>query len=424
MVLTETREVVVVGAGQAGLAVSYCLTEQGRDHVVLEEKGIAHAWRDQRWDSFCLVTPSWTVQLPGFAYEGPEPDGFMTRDETVAYLERYAASFKAPVRSGLRVTSVEQSMGGGFRVDAGECVVDARAVVVAAGSYRRPKVPPFSSHLPTGLFQIHSSQYKNPGQLPAGAVVVVGTGQSGVQIAEELHESGRRVFLSVSSCPRIPFRYRGKQIMWWGKMGGLFERTVDTLKSPAEKSACHPQASGTHGGHDINLRQFAINGVTLLGRIQSVEAGKLIMAGDLQENLRKADEFAEQLLKQLDEAVAKMGMALPEDTNRRGVGPEVPDEANPILELDLQDAGIKSVIWATGYRPDFSFIHAPVFDADGQPVQRQGVTHTPGLYFVGLEWLHKPKSGLLLGVGEDAAHIASVIASETKSASKEMEASI
>ena len=423
MALTETRDVVVVGAGQAGLAASYCLTQLGQDHVVLEEHGIAHAWRDQRWNSFCLVTPNWTVQLPGAAYEGPKPDGFMTRDEIATYLERYAASFEAPVRSGLRVTSVKQTSRGTFRVEAGECVIDARAVVVAAGSYRRPKVPPVASHLPAGLLQLHSSQYKNPGQLPDGAVVVVGSGQSGVQIAEELNESGRRVFLSVSGCPRVPFRYRGKQIMWWGKMGGLFDRTVDTLKSPAEKSACHPQASGTHGGHDINLRQFATDGVTLLGRIQSADAGKLVVAPDLKENLRKADEFAEALLKQLDEAVAKMGMTLPEDTNPRGVGPEVPDETHPILELDLKEAGITSVVWATGYTQDFSFVHLPVFDANGQPVQRQGVTNIPGLYFLGLEWLHKPKSGLLLGVGEDAAHITSVIASEPESESIHTEAS-
>jgi putative flavoprotein involved in K+ transport len=255
-------------------------------------------------------------------------------------------------------------------------------------------------------------------------VLVVGTGQSGAQIAEELHEAGRRVFLSVSHCGRVPRRYRGRDIVWWGKMGGLYERTVDQLESPAEKTACHPQTSGRRGGHDIYMRQLARDGVRLLGRVSSVADGVLTIAPDLGENLRKADEFAENVLKQLDEAVAKMGMPLPEDQNPRGIGALIPDEVDLIRELNLAKAGIATIIWATGYRADFSFVKLPVFDQSGQPVQRQGVTSVLDLYFVGLEWLHKPKSGLLLGVGEDAEHIASVIARTAKSESQEAEVPI
>jgi putative flavoprotein involved in K+ transport len=416
-------DVVIIGAGQAGLSTSFHLGQRGIEHLVLEQDRIGESWRSQRWDSFCLVTPNWTVQLPGFTYQGPDPDGFLGRDELVAYLDRYVATLTPPVRTGMRVTSVERA-DGHFTVQAGHERLECQAVVVATGSFRKPKLPPFTDALPAGVLQLHSSQYRNPQQLPDGAVLVVGTGQSGAQIIEELHEAERAVFASVSRCPRAPRRYRGKDIVWWGKMGGLYERTVDTLESPAEKTACHPQSSGRRGGHDIFLRELAKDGVRLLGRAESIQDGVVRVAADLGENLRKADEFAENVLNQLDQAVAKMGIPLPEDQNPRGVGASVADELHPVSELDLQNAGVTSIIWATGYTPDFSFVHFPVFDASGRPVQRRGATSFPGLYFVGLEWLHTPKSGLLLGVGEDAEHIATTIANAAKSESHEVEAPV
>lgn len=422
MSVRERIDVVVVGAGQAGLATSYYLSRHGIEHVVLEQARTAESWRSGRWDSFCLVTPNWAIRLPGFAYQGSNPDGFMGREDLIAHFERYVMSFSPPVRSGVAVTSVSGDGEDRFEVVAGESAYEARAVVVATGSYRRPRRPSFARELTSDLFQLHSSEYKNPEQLPDGAVLVVGTGQSGAQIAEELHESGRKLFVSVSSCPRVPRRYRGKDAMWWGKMGGLYERTVDSLKSPAEAWACHPVSSGRKGGHDIYLRRLAQEGVTLLGRIEAIDGERLALAGDLKENLRKADEFAENILRQLDEAVAKMGMPLPEDQNPRGIGPSVPHEDDPIRELDVRAAGITGVVWATGYDPDFSFVRAPLFDASGRPVQRRGVTSMPGLFFVGLEWLHTPKSGLLLGVGEDAEHIASVIIGEAESKLQKTEA--
>ena len=418
----ERIDVVVVGGGQAGLATSYYLTQQGVDHVILEQGRVAESWRSQRWDSFCLVTPNWTIQLPGFGYRGDQPDGFMGRDELVHYLDAYVWSFAPPLRTGVRVMSVDQGENDRFRVAAGDSMLEARAVVVATGSYRRPRIPALAGRLTPEILQLHSSTYKNPGQLPIGAVLVVGSGQSGVQIAEELHESGRSVFVSVSSCPRLPRRYRGRDIVWWAKTVGLFERTVDSLESPAERLACHPQGSGRRGGHDIYLRQLAREGMTLLGRVHAIDGHRLTLAADLKENLRKADEFVDKMLKQLDEAVAKMGMSLPEDENPRGVGAAVPHEDDPILGLDLRTAAITSIIWATGYEPDFRFVQVPVFDQLGQPLQRRGVTATAGLYFVGLEWLHKPKSGLLLGVGEDAEHVTSVIVETSPSTSQKLEA--
>jgi putative flavoprotein involved in K+ transport len=425
MVGTETVDVVVVGAGQAGLATSYHLTQQGVEHIILERHRVAHAWRDQRWDSFCLVTPNWTVQLPGFTYDGPDPDGYMKRNEVVTYFERYLESFHPPVRTGLNVDLLDVATSDDrLHLTAGDWTFRARSVVVATGSFQRSKSPTLAGSIAIDITQLHSIAYKNPEQLPSGAVLVVGTGQSGTQIAEELHEAGRAVFLSVGTCGRVPRRYRGKDTVWWGVQGGAFDRTVDSLQSPAEKFACHPHVSGKNGGHDINLRALARSGITLLGRLQSADVGTIRLAPDLQENLRKADEFAENILRQLDEGVGKLGLPLPEDTNPRGIGAEVDREVDPIRELNLREAGITSIVWATGYQPDFSWIHLPVFDAAGLPLQRRGITSQPNVYFVGLEWLHKPKSGLLLGVGEDAAYIASTIASRATSKSHQMEASI
>jgi putative flavoprotein involved in K+ transport len=411
----EAIDVVVIGAGQAGLATSYCLTQQGLAHVVFEENRVAESWRSRRWESFCLVTPNWTVQLPGFPYQGPDPDGFMSRDEIVTHLDAYAASCRAPVRTGTRVSSLDRAPDGDrLRVKAGETTVETTAVVVATGAYQRPRLPAAAGNLAAELFQIHSSEYSNPRQLPAGAVLVVGTGQSGAQIAEELHESGREVFLSVSSCGRVPRRYRGKDMLQWAVQLGLMDRTVDMLKSPAEKFVCHPHTSGRAGGHDIYLRNLGREGVILLGRVQSTRDGKVILAADLNENLAKADEFAENVLQQLDAAVEKLGMALPDDLNPRGIGGDVPYESRPILELDLRASGITSVVWATGYQLDFTWIRLPVLDQLGYPIQQRGVSPVAGLYFVGLEWLYKPKSGLLLGVGEDAAHVSSMIATRAQ----------
>ena len=420
--MIESVDVVIIGAGQAGLATSHELGAQGIEHVVLERARVGESWRSNRWDSFTLVTPNWTVQLPGFGYQGGDPDGFMGRDEVISHLEAYRASFSPPMRLGTSVTRVEVG-DNAFIVETERGKIQAHAVVVATGSYGKPRLPAVSSEVPDRIVQLHSSRYRNPAQLPDGAALVVGTGQSGVQIAEELHEAGRRLFVSVSGCPRLPRRYRGMDIVWWAKTLGLFERTVDTLENPAEKRACHPQGTGRRRGHDIDLRKLAREGVTLAGKVVALADLSFRIAPDLADNMRRADEFAEKTLSQLDQAVAKLPMPLPDDQNRRGLGEPVAAELNPLGELNLELAGITSIVWATGYRPDFSVVRAPVFDHAGEPLHRRGITETPGLYFVGLEWLYKPKSGLLLGVGEDAGHIASAIAARSKSRQTAKEAS-
>jgi putative flavoprotein involved in K+ transport len=404
--LSKHVETVIVGGGQAGLAVSYYLRQQGRAHTVLEQASqSAEAWRNHRWDSFTLVTPNWTVRMPGAEYQGDDPDGFMPRDQVVAYFEEYIERFRLPVRYGVRVRSVEPN-GAGYLVHTDEATVEAANVVMATGLYQQPKIPPISANLPVEVQQLHSSEYRNPAALPPGAVLVVGSAQSGAQIAEELCQSGRRVYLSVGGSGRGPRRYRGKDIVWWLDKTG-FLVTVDELPSPEAKFAASVQASGKDGGHTINLHQFARDGVVLLGRIQAVQAGKIRLAADLKNNLAKADEFEADLLAKIDAYIERTGLDVPQETL-----PELRDgyDAEVVTELDVQSAGITSAIWATGYKFDFGLVRLPVIDGDGYPIQKRGITHFPGLYFVGLPWLHTAKSGLLWGVGRDAAAIVADIA--------------
>jgi putative flavoprotein involved in K+ transport len=411
--MPEQIEAVVIGGGQAGLAISYYLAQQGRPYVVLEQAPqIAPAWRHGRWDSFTLVTPNWTVRLPGFPYQGSDPDGFMPRADVVRHLEQYAASFQAPVRCGVQVTAVDPARDGqGYRVStADDATYAAATVVVATGSFQFPKPAPFRSALPPEILQLHSSHYRNPSTLPPGAVLVVGSADSGCQIAEELHESGRRVYLCVGRAMRRPRRYRGKDSMFWAVTLGRLEQTADQLPSPSARFAANPQLSGKYGGHTINLHQFARNGVTLLGRLVGVEGHCITLAPDLQENLANADQASEDFKHGVDEFVRRTGMNVPApepdpvDEVRSDAGRHAP------ATLDLKTAGITTVIWATGYGFDYSWVHLPVCDDYGFPVQQRGVTRFPGLYFLGMNYLYNRKSGILLGVGEDAAHIAAAMA--------------
>ena len=282
--------------------------------------------------------------------------------------------------------------------------------MLATGAYTKPKLPTASAALSADFCQMHTSQYRSPQMLPPGAVLVVGTGQSGCQIAEDLHESGRQVYLSTSSCGRAPRRYRGRDGTWWLARLGFFERTVEQLPSPAAKFACNPHVSGTHGGHDINLRQFAGRGMILLGRVQAAQGKQITLAPDPEENLAKADAFAAQMMHEIDEYIKKTGMELAANGTSDEAHPAGTTPTKPLLTLDLKTAGISAVIRASGYQLDFGWVQLPVFDQAGYPVQRRGVTASPGLYFLGLHWLYKMKSGLLYGVGEDAAFIAEAIA--------------
>ena len=404
--MTEQIDTVIVGGGQGGLSTSYYLVQQGREHVILEQADkAAKAWRE-RWDSFTLITPNWTIRLPGAEYQGDAPDSFTARDEVVAYFKEYIERFELPIRYGIRVTSVEP-VETGYLVRTEEAEFKAANVVIATGMYQQPKIPPFSSNLSSEILQLHSSEYHKPEALPEGAVLVVGSAQSGCQIAEELYQSGRKVYLSVSSAARVPRRYRGKDITQWLDDLGFYDRTADQLPSPRAKFGGSIHGTGKDGGHTINLHQFARDGVVLLGHIQSVQEDRIELTPDLMESLAKADKFEEDVVKQVDEYIEKTGLDAPLETL-----PELRDgyEAEVILDLDLKSVGITTVIWATGYKFDFNIVRLPVFDEDGYPQQKRGVTEYPGLYFVGLPFLHTGKSGLLLGVGDDAAHVVSAIA--------------
>src|SRR6516165_2255658 len=404
---TQRINTVIVGGGQAGLALSYYLRQEGRKHVVIERaSAVAHAWRNQRWDSFTLVTPNFQVRMPGAEYNGNDPYGFMTLAEVVKYFDDYVERFGLPVRCEVEVFSVEKIVER-YLVRTSERDYEADNVVIATGLYQSPKIPIFSERIPSEILQIHSMGYKNPSSLPTGAVLVVGTGQSGAQIAEELYQSGRKVYLSIGSAGRVPRRYRGKDINDWFTRMGMFDTKVGELKSPQAKFAPHPQISGKNGGESLNLHQFARDGVVLLGHARDARNGQLIIAPDLKETLAKVDKVETDALKKVDDYIDRMGLNVPLENV-----PQLRDgyEQEVITELNLQASGIATVIWATGYAFDFSLVRLPVLDADGYPLQKRGVTDYNGLYFLGMPWLHSRKSGILFGVGDDAAYIAAHIA--------------
>jgi putative flavoprotein involved in K+ transport len=402
--MTERVETVVIGGGQAGLSASYHLTAQQRPHVVLERGRLGETWRSQRWDSFYLNTPNWAQRLPGFEYGGPEPDAFASLREVVWYLEDYARSFAAPLREGVEVTRVRRN-GRGFLVESNRDAITADSVIIAAGAYQCPTPTPLLNALPGDVMRLHTSEYRRPGQLPGGAVVIIGSGQSGCQIAEELLAAGRTVYLSVGRCPWLPRRYRGRELVRWLIDTGLADQTVDTLPSPAARLQCNVPVSGNDGGHDCNPRWLARRGATLLGRVEAIEGSKLRIGPGLAETLAAGDAFVAEFKRRAD--------AFVNDSKLEVADAEPEEEVAPVpamAEVDLRDAGVGAVIWANGFRPDHSWIEGIEVDAQGWPVQRRGVSTVPGLYFVGLHWLHKRKSALFLGVGEDAEYVVAQLA--------------
>jgi putative flavoprotein involved in K+ transport len=399
--MSRTVETVVIGGGQAGLSVGHHLSKRGREHIVLERGRIGESWRSERWDSFLLNTPSWFLQLPGGEHTGNDREAFLTRDEAVAYLEEYAATVNGSVQTGVDVYSL-RSKGGAFALDTSDGPMTAANVVVATGSFRRPTAPPATA---SGSFQLHASEYRNPDQLPEGGVLVVGSGQSGCQIAAELNRAGRKVYLSLGRCPSIPFRYRGRRIYDWIVEIGMMDETADTLPSPAARLACNPTVASEEVPHLLGPRRLAREGVTLVGRSESSNGGRAIIRPDANERLADAAQFDQTFRQRLDDYVLAHELHLPEDTSAQDETLEVPE----LRELDLDAAGVRTILWANGYRPDFGWIELPVFDADGWPLQTRGVSEAEGLYFVGIHWLHKRKSALLLGVGEDAEHVVATI---------------
>jgi putative flavoprotein involved in K+ transport len=397
-------EVVVVGAGPAGLAMSCELSRAGVEHVVLERARVAQTWRG-RWDSFCLVTPNWTLQLPDFPYDGDDPDGFMLRDEVVAYLERYAEAIEAPVHEGVDVTAVRPGADGGLALETSEGAIDAPTVVLATGAYQRPHRPATAATLPADLLQIDVEDYRSPGALPAGPVLVVGSGQSGCQIAEELHRAGRDVHLACGRAPWGPRRIGEHDLVWWAHQTGFLDQPVTALPDPSARRAANVLATGHGGGHDLHLRTLQAMGVTLLGHFLGAEGRRARFSPDLGESVAWGDERHVQLMGLVRKLVAERGMA-PLD-----IPPPAPFDADAPEELDL--AGFGAVIFAAGFRPDHaSWVDcAGAFDELGYPIHEDGASvTTDGLHFIGVHFLRKRKSSIFLGIGEDAAVVAGRVA--------------
>jgi putative flavoprotein involved in K+ transport len=405
--LPSRVSVAVVGGGQAGLSMSHCLKELGVDHVVLERHRIGHEWRERRWDSFCLVTPNWQCDLPGFPYRGNDPDGFMGKREIVEYVEGYAASFAPPLIEETPVTALRRSPSGRFELSTtrGDCAADH--VVVATGGYHVPAVSRLAERLPEHLVQIHSCEYRSPGALPPGDVLVVGSGQSGCQIAEDLHLAGRGVHLCVGGAPRTARRYRGKDVVEWLHAMGHYDLPVHEhpLRERVRAKANH-YVTGRDGGRDIDLRRFALEGMRLHGRLTDVRGGVLRLAGDLAHNLDQADAASEKIKRGIDAFIDARGIDAPPEEPYRPCWE--PDRA--ARELDLAAAGVSAVVWSTGFRSDYGWIELPVFDGKGYPSHDRGVTSVDGLFFLGLPWLHTWGSGRFSGVGRDARYLADRIA--------------
>lgn len=410
----ETTDTLVIGAGQAGLAMSEHLTRAGVPHLVLERDRIAERWRSGRWDSLVANGPAWHDRFPGMTFDEVDPtvgpDDFPHKEVVAAYMEAYARRFRAPVRTGVEVLSVERLDGRtAFRVETSQGVVEAQRVVAATGPFQKPIIPPV---IPdgAGITQMHSSDYRNPDQLAPSAVLIVGAGSSGVQIADELRRAGRTVYLSVGPHDRPPRSYRGRDFCWW--LGVLGKWDMAAPKPGTEHVTI--AVSGARGGETIDFRRLAQEGMILLGRTEGYADGRLIFADDLVTNLKNGDANHDGLLDEADAYVDRNGLDLPEDPEARRRWPDAACIAQPIRELDPAQAGITTVIWATGFSVDYSWMKIDAFDERGRPIHQRGVSVEPGIYFLGLPWQSRRGSSFIWGVWHDAGHIAEQIAIQRK----------
>jgi putative flavoprotein involved in K+ transport len=401
--------VVVIGGGQAGLSMSYYLQRRGIGHVVIEAKTAGHDWTDRRWDSFCLVTPNWQCRLPGYPYAGSDPDGFMVRDEIAQYLDGYVKQYSFPLAEQTTVTRLSQDARGLFHVSSTAGQLTADQVVVATGPYQAPRTPRLAERLPEDVTQLHSAGYRSPAALPDGAVLVVGTGQSGCQIAEDLHLAGRQVHLAVGGATRVARRYRGRDVVAWLEDTGYYKKAITEFPE-ADWPRLHranQYVTGRDGGHDIDLRAFATEGMRLYGRLTDITAGGVLSFGDdLARNLDGADAASEGVKNSIDAYIEAAGIDAPAEARYVPVWAPPPDHP---AKLDLAREGITTVVWATGFGADHRWIEVPVFDGRGYPTHRRGVTSRPGLYFLGLPWQHTWGSGRLGGVAQDAEFLAGKI---------------
>ncbi len=405
----EKTDTLVIGAGQAGLAASEHLRNNGVEHIVLEKDRIAEKWRTGRWDSLVANGPAWHDAFPTMDFK-THPDAFASKDEVTEYFEDFAKQINAPVRCGIEVLKAEKKNdGAGFVISTSEGSLEAANIISATGPFQHPVIPPV---IPgdASIHQIHSNSYFNPQQLPDGAVLVVGSGSSGSQIADELLQVGREVYLSVGPHERPPRSYRGRDFVWWlGVLGKWDLATVDP-----DTAHVTIAVSGANGGKTIDFREFAARGMQLVGMTQQYENGVLNFSDDLAGNVAYGDASLLNMLAEADEYIQRNGLDFPMEEEAKIITDDPECLVKPIRQLNLQESGINSVIWATGYRSDFDWLKADVFDADGKPVHQRGVTEEPGIYFLGLPWLSRRGSSFIWGVWHDAKYIADHITTQQR----------
>ncbi len=406
----EKVDTLVVGAGQAGLAMSEHLSNCGVPHLVVERHRIAERWRSERWDSLVANGPAWHDRFPGMEFFDIDPDAFAPKERVADYFAAYAEQIAAPIRCGVEVKAVQRNVGRpGFRAEMSDGAIEANNVVAATGPFQRPIVPALVPEN-AGIMQIHSSAYRNPDRLPEGAVLVVGAGSSGVQIADELLRAGKRVHLSVGPHDRPPRSYRGRDNVWW--LGVLGKWDAPTLGPNTEHVTI--SVSGARGGHTVDFRRLAARGMTLLGRTETFEDGVLSFAPDLADNLARGDANHLSVLDEADAYVARNGLDLPEEPDARIIEPDPPCVTDPVLELNLAEAGIATIVWATGFALDYSWLKVDAFDEKGKPDHRRGISAEPGIYFLGLPWQSCRGSSFIWGVWHDAKFLADHIATQRK----------
>jgi putative flavoprotein involved in K+ transport len=401
------HEFIIIGAGQAGLSLSWHLRDAGIDHIVLERAERFHAWKHQRWDSFCLVTPNWQCRLPGYDYAGTDTHGFMVKTEIIDFVEGFANSFNPPIREGVEVLSLSKTADG-FALQTSAGPFTARGVCIATGGYHTPITPRMAERLPASVVQLHANEYRNPAQLPPGAILVVGTGQSGCQIAEDLHLAGRTVHLATGTAPRVSRFYRGRDVVDWLQDMGHYDLAItDHPMQEGVRGKANHYVTGRDGGRDIDLRKFAREGMRLHGHLAAIDGETIIFANDLKQNLDSADAVNERIKDSIDAYIARENISGAPPEPRYTPLWQPPAEEDP--PLDLAAENITGLIWCVGYHPDFTWVHVPVFTGRGAPTHQRGVTAVPGLYFLGLPWLHTWGSGRFAAIARDAAHLATHI---------------
>lgn len=402
--LREKHDTVIIGGGQAGLAMSYHLRQRGREHIILERRRVAERWRTERWDSLRFQLPNLWLELPGKPYAGTDPKGFAHHSDVVRLIVDYAAEIAAPVRTGIEVTSLSPDEGnGGNSLETTDGHINARHVVIATGPFQRPMIPDFSRAIPSYVYQTDATHYRNPAELPPGAVLIIGSGNSGCQIADELLHSSRRVFLAVSRHSRVPRRYRGKDVIWWYERLGYFDVNIDTF--PGRRYPPTTIMTGVDGGYDLDPRRLGSAGASLLGRVLGISDETLALADDAEKLLAAADKSNAAFIEAADKLATTPAMRS-ELEQTGSPAPLPPPRVDDIRTLNLREQNIGTIIWANGHGFSFDWVKLPIVDAKGTPVQQRGVTACPGVYFLGLHWMHTFRSAIFSFVGRDACYLA------------------